>query len=148
MAWQAWYTLAVVIAVVAVLASERVSAPIAMMTAVAALVAPGVITTTQALSGFSNEAVITIAALYVVAGAVLATGALDSITSRLLSRKPAATDGPTLTELLRLLVPVAAISSIIYNTPLTTMVAPAVAAWASRTRRPPSWYLLSLSLAI
>jgi len=73
MAWQAWYTLAVVIAVVVVLASERVSAPIAMMTAVAALVAPGVITTSQALSGFSNEAVITIAALYVVAGAVLAT---------------------------------------------------------------------------
>src|SRR5438046_1334266 len=49
MAWQAWYTLAVVIAVVAVLASERVSAPIAMMTAGAALVAPRLVTTNLAI---------------------------------------------------------------------------------------------------
>ena len=148
MGWQAWYTLAVVIAVVVVLASERVSPPVAMLAAVAALVAPGVITTTQALSGFSNEAVVTIAALYVVAGAVLATGALDWLTARLLSSQPPASGKPTRVELARLLVPVAAISSIIYNTPLTTMSAPPVSAWASRTGRQPSWYLLPLNLAI
>ncbi len=148
MGWQAWYTLAVVIGVVAVLASERLSAPVAMMAAVAALVAPGIITTTQALSGFSNEAVITIAALYVVAGAVLATGALDWVTARLLSDKQPASGKPTRLELSRLLVPLAAISSIIYNTPLTTMSAPPVASWAARTGRHPSWYLLPLNIAI
>jgi di/tricarboxylate transporter len=146
--WQAWYTLAVVIAVVVVLASERFSAPVAMMGAVAALVAPGVITTTQALSGFSNEAVVTIAALYVVAGAVLATGALDWLTARLLTAQPAKAGKPSRGEFTRLLFPVAAISSIIYNTPLATMSAPPVAAWASRTGRHPSWYLLPLNLAI
>jgi len=147
-AWQAWYTLAVVIAVVAVLASGRLPAPVAMMVAVAALVVPGVITTTQALSGFSNEAVITIAALYVVAGAVLATGALDWLTARLLSSQSRPSGKPTRVELARLLIPVAAVSSIIYNTPLTAMSAPPVAAWAARTGRHPSWYLLPLNVAI
>ena len=148
MAWQAWYTLAVVIALVGVLATARMSAPVAVVCAVAALVAPGVITTTAALAGFSNEAPVTIAALYVVAGAVLATGALDGVIARLLSTQPPAAQRPGRLELARLLVPVAAMSAFIYNTPLTAMSAPPVAAWATRTGRRPSWYLLPLNLAI
>src|SRR6202521_491117 len=148
MPWQAWYTLAVVVIVIAVLATERLSAPVTVMGAVIALVAPGVITTTAALAGFSNEAPVTIAALYVVAGAVLATGALDGVIARLLSTQPPAAQRPGRLELARLLVPVAAMSAFIYNTPLTAMSAPPVAAWATRTGRRPSWYLLPLNLAI
>jgi di/tricarboxylate transporter len=118
------------------------------MGAVAALVAPGVISTSAALAGFSNEAPVTIAALYVLAGAVLATGALDGVTARLLSTQASSTPRPGRMELTRLLVPVAALSSLIYNTPLTAMTAPPVAAWAARTGRRPSWYLLPLNLAI
>jgi di/tricarboxylate transporter len=148
MAWQAWYTLAVVIGLVAVLASGRMSAPVAVMGAVAALVAPGVISTSAALAGFSNEAPVTIAALYVLAGAVLATGSLDGVTARLLSSQPRSIPRPGRMELARLLVPVTALSSLIYNTPVAAMTAPPVAAWATRTGRRPSWYLLPLNLAI
>src|SRR5438105_3809489 len=148
MSWGAWYTLAVVVALVVVLASRRISAPVAVMAAVAALVAPGVISTSTALAGFSNEAPVTIAALYVLAGGVLATGALDGVTARLLSTGPRASRGPGRLELGRLLIPVSAMSALIYNTPLTAMTAPLVAAWASRTGRRPSWYLLPLNLAI
>jgi di/tricarboxylate transporter len=148
MPWEAWYTLAVVVALVAVLATNRLSAPVAVMGAVAALVAPGVISTSTALSGFSNEAPVTIAALYVLAGAVLATGALDGVIARLLSTEPPKFQRPGRLELARLLVPVAALSAFIYNTPLTAMSAPPVAAWATRTGRRPSWYLLPLNLAI
>ena len=144
MPWEAWYTLAVVVALVAVLATARLSAPVAVMGAVAALVAPGVITTSTALAGFSNEAPVTIAALYVLAGAVLATGALDGVIARLLSTQPPASQRPGRLELTRLLAPVAALSAFIYNTPLTAMSAPPVAAWATRTGRRPSWYLLPL----
>ena len=133
MTWQAWYTLAVVVAVVLVLATERLSAPITVMGAVAALVAPGIINTAEALSGFSNEAPVTIAALYVLAAAVLATGALEGVTARLLSSSPPTSNGPGRLELARLLLPVASMSALIYNTPLTAMSAPPVAAWASRT---------------
>jgi di/tricarboxylate transporter len=148
MPWEAWYTLAVVIALVAVLATARLSAPVAVMGAVASLVAPGVITTSTALMGFSNEAPVTIAALYVLAGAVLATGALDGVIARLLSTQPPTSQRPGRLELARLLFPVAALSAFIYNTPLAAMSAPPVAAWATRTGRRPSWYLLPLNLAI
>jgi di/tricarboxylate transporter len=148
MSWQAWYTLAVVIGVIAILASERLSPPVVVIAAVTALVAPGVITTNAALAGFSNEAVVTIAALYVLAGAVLETGALDGVMSRLLSNEPSSSGKPGRLELARLLIPTSALSTLIYNTPLTAMSAPPVAAWASRTGRRPSWYLLPLNLAI
>ena len=148
MPWQAWYTLAVVVVVIVVLATERLSAPVTVMGAVIALVAPGVITTSQALAGFSNEAPVTIAALYVLAGAVHATGALEGLTSRLLSTQPPSSPRPGRLELARLLVPVSGISAFIYNTPLAAMSAPIVAAWARRTGRRPSWYLLPLNLAI
>src|SRR5438270_3025595 len=144
MAWQAWYTLAVVVTVVVVLATEKLPAPITIMGAVAALVAHGVVTTAEALSGFSNEAPVTIAALYVLAGAALATGALEGLTERLLTNRPRVRNGPGRVELVRLTVPVAAMSAMIYNTPLTAMSAPLVAAWAKRTGRRPSWYLLPL----
>jgi len=146
--WQAWFTLAVVAAVVVVLASERISAPVAVIGAVAVLVAAGVIGTPAALAGFSNEAPLTIAALYVVAGAVEATGALEGLTRHLLRDGPPAAPHPTRLELARLLAPIAAISAFIYNTPLTAMSAPPVASWAQRTGRRPSWYLLPLNLAI
>jgi di/tricarboxylate transporter len=107
-----------------------------------------VITTTEALSGFSNEAPVTIAALYVLAGAALATGALEGLTARILSSAPRRGDGPGRLELARIAVPVGAMSALIYNTPLTAMTAPLVAAWAKRTGRRPSWYLLPLNLAI
>ena len=148
MPWEAWYTLAVVVVLVALLASNRMSAPVAVMGAVAALVAPGVIDTKTALAGFSNEAPVTIAALYVLAGAVLATGALDGVIARLLSSQPPSAQRPGRLELARLLVPVASLSAFIYNTPLTAMSAPPVASWATRTGRRPSWYLLPLNLAI
>jgi hypothetical protein len=61
--------LAVVMGVVLLLATERVSASVAVMSG-GVLVAGGVITTADALAGFSNEAPVTIAELYVLAAAV------------------------------------------------------------------------------
>ena len=148
MAWQAWLTLGVLVALVAVLATERASPPVAVIGAVAVLVATRVIGTTAALSGFANEAPLTIAALYVVAGAVEATGALEGFTRYLMRDSPPARQGPGRGELARILGPTAAVSAFLYNTPLTAISAPIVAAWATRTGRRPSWYLLPLNLAI
>ncbi len=70
MDFDAWFTLAVVVATLGVLASERVSAPTAVLGAVVVLLVAGVIDTSQAFAGFSNPAPLTVAALYVVAAAV------------------------------------------------------------------------------
>jgi di/tricarboxylate transporter len=148
MSWQAWFTLAVVIVTVVALASERVSPPAAIMTAVTVLLLTGVINSASALSGFSNEAPFTIAALYVVAGAAQATGALQGATAKVLGSARRATRRPNPLEMARLLAPAAGVSAFIYNTPLVSTFAPRVAAWAQRSGRPVSWYLLPLNIAI
>ena len=56
------------------------------------LLVTNVIDADQALAGFSNEAVITIAALYVLAGAAEATGALDHFNRLTLGRTQAVPD--------------------------------------------------------
>ena len=129
---------------------ERASPPLVVVGAVTVLLVAHVIDADQALAGFSNEAVITIAALYVLAGAAEATGVLDRITSVTLGSESADVGRRSAThrELTRVLTPSAAASTLIYNTPLIGMVAPQVSAWARRSRRSPSWYLMALNAAV
>ncbi len=150
MSSDAWFTLAIVVVTIAMLASERVSPPLTIVGAVTVLLVTGVIDTEGALSGFSNEAVITIVALYVLAGAAEATGALDHLTGIALGRSPArpGQDRATRRELLRLLTPAGFTSAFIYNTPLVGMLAPQVSTWARRSRRSASWYLMALNYAV
>ncbi len=62
-------TLIVVVAVVAVLVTERLSPALTILAGVIALLAFGVIDTDQAFAGFANPAPLTVAALYVLAAA-------------------------------------------------------------------------------
>ena len=150
MSADAWLTLAVVVVTLTLLASELVSPPLVIVAGVTLLLVTGVIDTDSALSGFSNEAVITIAALYVLAGAAETTGVLDRLAATTLGRTPSAPGQhrATMRELARILIPSATASTIVYNTPLVGMVAPQVATWARRSRRSPSWYLMALNAAI
>ncbi len=150
MSADAWFTLAVVVIALALLARERVSPPLLVVGAVTLLLVTNVIDAEAALAGFSNEAVITIAALYVLAGAAEATGALDHFNRLTLGRTPAAPgqEQATRSELNRLLWPSALASAFVYNTPMIAMIAPQVAAWSRRTRRSPSWYLMALNAAV
>ena len=150
MTWQAWFTLAVVVVTLVLLATERYSAPITMLGAVTVLLVSGVIDSDAALSGFSNEAPLTIAALYVVTGAAGATGALDLAARTILGRDPSQ-EGQRRArrqELVRTLSPSMALSAFVYNTPTVALLSPEVANWARRTKRSPSWYLMALNHAV
>jgi di/tricarboxylate transporter len=138
----AWITLAVVAVTLVLLAGERVAPALAVLAADVALMALGVLPAGEALAGFSNPAPFAVAALYVVARGVEKTGALQPILHGGLS-DASSTRG----ALARLLVPVAAASAFLNNTPIVAMVAPQVAAWAKRTGRAASRYLMPLSFA-
>jgi di/tricarboxylate transporter len=148
MGTDAWVTAAVLVAVVVVLVWERLPAPVAVLGGVVTLVLTGVITPLQGFGGFSSEAPITIAALFVVAGAARSTGALDVFVSAAIGRPGPARTYPRRRELARILLPAAAMSTVVYNTPTVGLLAPQVAAWAKRTQRPSSWYLLPLNYAV
>ncbi len=141
----AWITLAVVIAAIALLVRDRFSPTLVMGGAVLTLYLVGVIDQGQVLGGFANESLAVVAALYVLAGAADVTGAFEGVTSRLLGR---GTQVHPHRELLRTCGPAAAASAFIANTPLVAMLAPRVVRWCRRTGRSPSRYLMPLSYAI
>jgi di/tricarboxylate transporter len=139
----AWLTLAVLVATFGVLATERVPAAAAMGVAVGGLLLLGVVDQDEALSGFSSSAPVTIAALYVLAGAASATGAISPLLDRVLGRGG---DGDRF-RLARLTATTAALSAVLPNTPLVALAAPRVVTWARRAGRSASPYLMPLSFA-
>jgi di/tricarboxylate transporter len=144
--WEAWLTLAVVVAVITALGTERISPPVAIVGGVTLLLVAGVIDEEEALSGFSNPAPASVAALYVLAAGVGVTGALDAVTGRILAGVPPGPSGDR-SALLRMLYPTAASSAFLNNTPIVAMVAPGVMSWARRSGRSASAFLMPLSFA-
>ncbi len=88
----AWITLAVIVLVGVALVSERFPPTVTMGAAVVLLYLVGVVDAGEAFGGFSNIAPLTVAALYVLAGAADITGALSGLTERA-RRRPAPTSG-------------------------------------------------------
>ena len=121
----------------------------AALTAVVAVPLPtadgwqvGVIGIEDAIQGFANPGVLTIAALFVVVVGLRDTGAIDWIASGLLG-KPRSERG----ALLRVMAPVAGLSAFLNNTPVVAMMIPAVQDWGKRLQVPASRLLLPLSYA-
>ncbi len=142
MGWEAWFTLAVVAGVLAVLISDKVSPAVAMSGGMVLVLVAGIVTPTEALAGFSNPAPLTVAALFILARAVEKTGALTPVVQATLGK----TEGTRL-SLARLVGPTAAASAFLNNTPIVAMLLPQVRAWAVARRRSPSLYLMPLSFA-
>ena len=147
MSGEAWFTLAVVVVTIAVLISERVSPSIAILAATVVLFVTGVIDQEQAFAGFSNDAPITVAALYVLAGATETTGALQGLTDRVLGRRTRDDGGSERRDLSRVVLPGTVGSAFIANTPLVSMVAPRIVSWSRRTGRSASRFLMPFSYA-
>ncbi len=142
MSLDAWITLGVLCAMVAGLVSGKLSPPAGVIGASALLYVIGVTTAQQAFSGFANTAPITVAGLYVVAGAIDRTGALEPVVSRLLAEPRRVR-----TDLARLVLPAAGGSAFLANTPIVAMLTPAVTRWADATGRSASTFLIPLSYA-
>jgi di/tricarboxylate transporter len=145
MSADAWITLAVVVVTLAVLVSGRLAPAPALLGATSFLLVVGVIDAGQAFAGFSNSAPITVAALYVLAGGVASTGAMEWLTARTLPRpgdqRPTHTAG-------RRLLPASLVSSgFLNNTTIVAMLAPRILTWARQTGRSPSRLLIPLSYA-
>ncbi|EWH00146.1 SLC13 family permease [Halomonas sp. BC04] len=135
-------TMGVILAVLATLALTRIAPDVILMAAMAFLVVSGILTPGEALAGFSNPGVMTIATLYVVAAGLKETGAIQWIAHRLLGQPKQLRKAQ-----LRVLLPAAGLSAFMNNTTVVAMFIPAVQEWAARLKLPPSKLLLPLSYA-
>jgi di/tricarboxylate transporter len=139
-----WITLVVLIVTFLAVATERIPAVAGMGAAVGALLLAGVVDQQEALSGLSSTAPITIAALYVLAGAAAVTGALNPVIDNLMSGR---SSGHERSRLARLCLTATALSSVLPNTPLVALAAPRVVTWSRRAGVSASTYLMPLSYA-
>lgn len=95
------------------------------------------------LAGFANPGLITVLALLVVGQAIVRTGALEGLASALHRASRGSAARGTVFSLL----PAAAISSILNNTPVVVIFIPIVSAFAERLRISVSRLLIPLSFA-
>lgn len=141
MAGEAIITAAVLLGVFALLATDRFSPSGVLLTGLSVLVLVDVVDPTTGFSGFSNQAPLTVAALYVVAAGARRTGLLTGVTARLLGGSGGGW------SVARMCGPVAGLSAVFNNTPLVAMLMPEIAAWARARRLPVSRFLMPLSFA-
>ncbi len=142
MTWETWYTLTVVLLLIGALVSNRVGTDTAMIGALTLLMVAGIIEPAQAVAGFANPAVLTIAALFVIACGLTETGATGALAKKLLGN-PKGGIGARF----RLMIPVSILSAFMNNTPIVVMYLPIVNDWARKLRISPSRLFMPLSFA-
>jgi len=140
--FHAWLTLAVVVVTVVLLVRSRLAPEFLLGSALAVLVLGGAIGPTEALAGFANPGLVTVALLFVVVAGLVDTGAVHGLGTRLLGRPRS-----TAAAQLRLMVPVTVISAFLNNTPVVAMFIPVVEDWARRCRISVSRLMIPLSYA-
>lgn len=140
--WQAWATLAIILAVAVGLARNAAAPDVIMVAALALVAALGIVDPINAVSGFGNAGLITVAALFVVVTGLVQSGALRLFVQPLLGRPRTARGAQA-----RLMLPVACLSAVVNNTPIVAMFLPVVADWARKHRISASRLYLPLSYA-
>ena len=134
-------TLLVVFAAAGLFISEKLSMDVVAMLVLASLLILGLVSPTEALSGFSNEATITVAAMFVLSAGLAHTGALHWL-GRLFARVRW-----RWLFLVLLLTVVGAISAFINNTAAVAVFLPMVLAATAANGHSPSQVLIPMSYA-
>jgi len=140
MDWQAWLSLTLTVGVIFVLITTRYGPHFVLLGALTILSATGVLTASEALAGFANPGLITVAAMFVVAAGLNASGGIDLLVNKMLG-KPSTVRS----AMLRLFVPVFPLSAFLNNTPVVATMIPAVNSWARKIGIAPSKLMIPLS---
>jgi len=142
MSLDAWFTIFVILLCFGMLAFTRYPADAIMMAGLTLLLLTGVLTPEQALSGLSNEGMVTVGVLYIVAAGLHGTGAVTWLVHSFLGRPQSLNSAQ-----FRLMVPVASFSAFLNNTPVVAIMIPAVKDWAKRNNLAVSKLMMPLSYA-
>jgi di/tricarboxylate transporter len=122
-------------------ASERIRVDVIAMMVLLTLLFTGLVDTDQAFSGFSNPAVITVWAIYVVSAGLTRTGVADYIGQRIL--RVAGNTEPRLVAVI--MTTVGSLSAFMNNIGATAVLLPAVVTIARKAKVPVSKLLIPLA---
>lgn len=124
------------------LITEWFAAELTVFLTLAAITLLGILTPIEALSGFSNPGIHTVALLFIIGSAASKNGIFHQIIQKTLGKSSKLS-----TILLRLMAPVSLLSAFMNNTPIVAMLTPLVRRWGINNRIPPSKLLIPLSYA-
>jgi di/tricarboxylate transporter len=123
--------------------SERIRVDLVALMVMVALALTNLVTPTEALSGFSNPAVITVWAILILSAGLSHTGVAN-----LVGRQVLRLSGHSEARLLLIImITAAALSGFMNNIGVAVMMMPVVISIARRTNRPPSRLLMPLAFA-
>ncbi len=137
-----WIVAAILLVFILAVLLTKAPLDLAMVGTLVLLVLTGQVDPSEAFLGFSNPAVLMIAALFVVANGLRQTGAIDRLAPKLIGR-PMSVRG----TIARICVPVTVLSGFMNNTPLIAMFLPVATDHARRLGVSPSRLLIPLSFA-
>jgi len=141
MGLEAILTLAVLAAAVALFISEKLGVDIVALLVLASLALLGLVTPSEALSGFSSQATVTVAAMFVLSGALAQTGALRAVGRWFARIRQEWLFTLTVTATL------GAVSAFVNNTAAVAIFLPVVLGVAAANRFSPSRVLIPMSYA-
>ncbi|MGZ8136685.1 MAG: SLC13 family permease [Methylococcaceae bacterium] len=137
-----WIVSALVFITLALLASNRFPADVVLIFVLGFILVSGILTPGEALVGFSDKGMITIAVLYAVVAGLRETGAVDWMSRVMLGKPKSSTEA-----LVRLIFPATLMSAFINNSPIVAMFTVAIQDWCKRSGFKPSRFLMPLSFA-
>jgi len=126
----------------AVLLSDRIGADWVMIAGLTIFMACQIITISEGLSGFSNEGILTVLVLFVVADGISRTGALDWYMGKVLGHPKSIASAQ-----IRLMVPIATLSAFLNNTPIVAVMIPITLRWARNIGVPRQQLMIPLSFS-
>jgi len=136
------YTAAVLVIMTFLLIREVTKPSVILFGALLILVVGDVLTIDKALEGFSNQGMLTVGILFVVAAAMQSSSRFEDAVLYVLGKR-----SKTWTRYLRLMLPVSGLSAFLNNTPVVASLIPLVNNWAKRSNLASSKFLIPLSYA-
>ena len=136
-----WVTLAILVAAITLFITEWLRVDVVAFSVLVALMMTGILTSGEALAGFSNSTVMTIFALFIVGGAVLQTGLAAMISDRIL--QIAGKDETRL--MIVIMVAVALLSGFMSSTGTVAVLLPAIVGLSRVIKVSPSRLLMPLA---
>ena len=135
-------TLCVLLMVVVFMTVLKLSPDLVLVGALTLLMVAGVVETSDALSGFSNEGLITVAVLFIVADGLNRTSSLAFLGQQVLG-----TPKGMQSAQIRTMLPTAFLSAFLNNTPVVVLMIPIINDWARKYRLSVSHLFMPLSFA-
>lgn len=143
MTLESLFVLIILCGMIIALAMDKMRPGMIFFTAVILFMLTGTISPKEALSGFSNKGMITVAVLFLVSEGVRRSGALNKIIRKLLPH----TRKSVPRSLIQILPSIAGISAFLNNTAVVIIFAPIIKKWSEVMNLPSTKFLIPLSYA-